>query len=54
MYQTIHFKLLNALCRAQAAEDREKTTQLHFDLLTSGMDRILVVRFQPSFALLYR
>jgi hypothetical protein len=31
------------LCKAQAAEDKEQATQLHRDLLMSGMDRILVV-----------
>ena len=46
----MHFKLLNALCRQQAAEDREKAWQLHHDLLTSGMDRILVV--SPSVPML--
>jgi len=42
--QTTHFKLLNTLCKYQARADRSKATQLHHDLLTSGMDRILVVR----------
>jgi hypothetical protein len=39
----MHFKLLNALCKQQAMEDRDKARSLHNDLLTSGMDRILVV-----------
>jgi hypothetical protein len=39
----MHFKLLNALCKHQAVEDPQQATQLHHDLLTSGMDRILVV-----------
>lgn len=43
----MHFKLLNALCKQQAMEDREKARSLHNDLLTSGMDRILVVCFSP-------
>ncbi|RXK38918.1 hypothetical protein M231_03763 [Tremella mesenterica] len=41
-YVTTHFKLLNALCIAQAAQNKEKATQLHYDLLVSGLDRILV------------
>ena len=39
----MHFKLLNALCKQQALDDREKARSLHNDLLMSGMDRILVV-----------
>jgi hypothetical protein len=51
----MHFKLLNALCKQQAMEDRDKARSLHNDLLTSGMDRILVVRpfHPPSFSLIY-
>jgi hypothetical protein len=41
--QTMHFKLLNALCRHRAAESKEKAFELHCELLSSGMDRILVV-----------
>ncbi|KAK8864175.1 hypothetical protein IAR55_001421 [Kwoniella newhampshirensis] len=41
-YVTTHFKLLNALCKQLAIEDREKALQLHQDLMSSGMDRILV------------
>ncbi|WWD17526.1 hypothetical protein CI109_101967 [Kwoniella shandongensis] len=41
-YVTTHFKLLNAFCKQQAIEDREKALQLHQDLMSSGMDRILV------------
>jgi hypothetical protein len=41
--QTCHFKLLNALARNMAVQDRDKAQQLHHDLMQSGMDRILVV-----------
>lgn len=48
----MHFKLLNALCKQQAMEDRDKARMLHNDLLTSGMDRILVVSLFPLLLLL--
>lgn len=54
--QTSHFKLLNRLCEAMAKEDPHAATQLHHDLLCSGMDRILVVRptHPPTRAMLTR
>lgn len=42
-YVTTHFKLLNAFAARQAKEDMDKARQLHYDLMVSGMDRILVV-----------
>ncbi|KIR27155.1 hypothetical protein I309_03865 [Cryptococcus deuterogattii LA55] len=41
-YVTTHFKLLNAFAARQAKEDMDKARQLHYDLMASGMDRILV------------
>ncbi|OWZ74443.1 hypothetical protein AYX14_00090 [Cryptococcus neoformans] len=41
-YVTTHFKLLNAFAARQAKEDMDKARQLHYDLMVSGMDRILV------------
>lgn len=39
----MHYKLLNALCRTQYNEDREKAAQLHRDLNASGMLNLLTV-----------
>ncbi|WVR07273.1 hypothetical protein IAU60_004314 [Kwoniella sp. DSM 27419] len=47
-YVTMHFKLLNTLCRYQAVRDREKAVQLHQELMSSGMDRILVTLRKAS------
>ncbi|WRT66121.1 uncharacterized protein IL334_003074 [Kwoniella shivajii] len=47
-YVTIHFKLLNALCHYQAIEDTDAATRLHSDLMSSGMDRILVTLRKAS------
>ncbi|WVN88109.1 uncharacterized protein L203_103309 [Cryptococcus depauperatus CBS 7841] len=41
-YVIIHFKLLNAFAKRLAVENPEKARQLHYDLMASGMDRILV------------
>ncbi|ADV20198.1 hypothetical protein I305_01239 [Cryptococcus gattii E566] len=41
-YVATHFKLLNAFAARQAKEDIDKARQLHYDLMASGMDRILV------------
>ncbi|WVF71718.1 hypothetical protein IAT40_006526 [Kwoniella sp. CBS 6097] len=47
-YVTMHFKLLNALCKYQAIEDKDAAKQLHTDLMSSGMDRILVTLRKAS------
>ncbi|WWC61630.1 uncharacterized protein I303_104214 [Kwoniella dejecticola CBS 10117] len=47
-YVTMHFKLLNALCKFQAIQDKEEALKLHEDLMSSGMDRILVTLRKAS------
>ncbi|OCF42760.1 hypothetical protein I317_03362 [Kwoniella heveanensis CBS 569] len=47
-YVTMHFKLLNALCKYQAMENKEAAKHLHGDLMSSGMDRILVTLRKAS------
>ncbi|OCF76299.1 hypothetical protein I204_03599 [Kwoniella mangroviensis CBS 8886] len=47
-YVTIHFKLLNALCKFQAIENKDDALKLHEDLMSSGMDRILVTLRKAS------
>ncbi|WVQ99179.1 hypothetical protein IAU59_006311 [Kwoniella sp. CBS 9459] len=47
-YVTFHFKLLNAFCKYQAMEDKEAAKQLHTELMSSGMDRILVTLRKAS------
>jgi hypothetical protein len=41
--QTVHFKLLNRLAAGIAQKDMAQAQKLHSDLMSSGMDRILVV-----------
>ncbi|KAK4688979.1 hypothetical protein P7C73_g1130, partial [Tremellales sp. Uapishka_1] len=47
-YVTIHFKLLNAFSSRLAIESKEKATELHTELMASGMDRILVTLRKAS------
>ncbi|WVW83631.1 hypothetical protein I302_105652 [Kwoniella bestiolae CBS 10118] len=47
-YVTMHFKLLNALCKFQALQSKEEALKLHEDLMSSGMDRILVTLRKAS------
>ncbi|WWC70431.1 uncharacterized protein I206_104382 [Kwoniella pini CBS 10737] len=47
-YVTTHFKLLNTLCKHQADQSKDEALKLHENLMSSGMDRILVTLRKAS------